>query len=244
MLFRDRFDAGCQLAKRLETYAGRDDAIILGIPRGGVPVAFQVAAALAAPLDVFVLRKLGVPWQEELAFGAIASGHIRLLNQEIVEATGLTELDIERVTAAEKKELERREQLYRDGRPALDVKGLAVILVDDGIATGSSIRAGIAALRQVKPARLVVAVPVAPRFACERLRAEVDEFVCLHQPEEFYAVGQFYEDFAPVSDEEVRELLSRYNASAGENAQGSGDWRSPQPGSGGMPRLRPGKWGT
>jgi putative phosphoribosyl transferase len=219
MLFRDRSEAGRELAERLAAYSKRNDVIVLGIPRGGVPVAAQVAAALAAPLDVFVLRKLGVPWQEELAFGAIASGHIRLLNEEIVEATGLTELDIERVTAAEKRELERRERLYRNGRPPLDVKGLTVILVDDGIATGSSMRAGIAGLRQMKPARLVAAVPVAPRLACERLRAEADELVCLHQPEDFYAVGQFYDDFSPVSDEEVSELLSRYAGSARQTVE-------------------------
>lgn len=186
----------------------------MAIPRGGVPIGFQVAAALGARLDVFILRKLGVPWQEELAFGAIASGHVRVLNTEVVEATGLSELDIERVTAVEKRELDRRERLYRGDRPPVDVKGMSVILVDDGIATGSSMKAAIAALRQMNPARLVVAVPVAPLLTCQRLRHEVDEFLCLRQPEDFYAVGQFYDDFTPVSDEEVIELLGRSAALA------------------------------
>ncbi|HEV2387741.1 MAG TPA: phosphoribosyltransferase [Candidatus Acidoferrales bacterium] len=207
-------EAGRQLGAKLQSYANRQDVVVMAIPRGGVPIGFQVAAALGARLDVFILRKLGVPWQEELAFGAIASGHVRVLNTEVVEATGLSELDIERVTAVEKRELDRRERLYRGDRPPVDVKGMSVILVDDGIATGSSMKAAIAALRQMNPARLVVAVPVAPLLTCQRLRHEVDEFLCLRQPEDFYAVGQFYDDFTPVSDEEVIELLGRSAALA------------------------------
>jgi putative phosphoribosyl transferase len=195
------------LALRLRKYANRDDVIVLGAPRGGVPVAFEVATALRAPLDVFVLRKLGVPGREEFAFGAIASGGVRILERNTVEGLGITELDIELVTRAEKQELERRERAYRGGRPPLDVSGLTVILVDDGIATGASMRAAIRALRQMKPARIVIAVPVAPPSTCNRLQFEVDELVCLEMPEPFYGVGQFYGDFAQVSDEEVKELL-------------------------------------
>ena len=173
MIFANRTEAGQELALRLRKYANRDDVIVLGAPRGGVPVAFEIATDLKAPLDVFVLRKLGVPGREELAFGAIASGGVRVLDRDIVEGLGITGLDIERVTRAEKQELERRERAYRGGRPPLDVSGLTVILVDDGIATGSSMRAAIRALRQMKPARIVIAVPVAPPSTCNQLRFEV-----------------------------------------------------------------------
>jgi len=183
--------------------------MVLGIPRGGVPVAFEVARTLNAPLDVLVLRKLGVPGHEELGFGAIASGGIRALNSEIVEALRMSPWDIELVTEREAKELKRREHAYRGRRPALDVKGRTVILVDDGIATGSGMRAAIDALRQMKPAQIVVAVPVAPATTCDHLRGEVDELICLATPEPFYGVGQFYYDFSQVSDEEVNELLDR-----------------------------------
>jgi putative phosphoribosyl transferase len=209
MIFQNRTEAGRKLAEHLTRYANRDDVIVLGVPRGGVPVAFEIAAALHAPLDVFVLRKLGVPWQEELAFGAIAGGGIRILDEEIMDAAGVSMLDVEEVAKKELKELERREHAYRAGRPPLEVEGRTVILVDDGIATGSSMRAGIAALRQRKPARLVIAVPVAPPSTCERLSPTVDELVCLSRPESFYAIGQFYLDFLPVADEEVTELLRR-----------------------------------
>ena len=209
MIFANRTEAGQELALRLRTYANRDDVIVLAAPRGGVPVAFEVAMSLRAPLDVFVLRKLGVPGHEELAFGAIASGGVRILDRDTIEGLGITGLDIERVTRAEKQELERREQSYRGGRPALDVSGLAVILVDDGIATGSSMRAAIRALRQMKPARIVLAVPVAPPSTCSQLQLEVDELVCLEMPEPFFGVGRFYDDFTQVSDEEVIELLDR-----------------------------------
>jgi putative phosphoribosyl transferase len=209
MVFRDREEAGRKLAEQLHAYANRTDVIVLGIPRGGVPVAFEVARALDAPLDIFVSRKLGVPGQEELAFGAVATGGTRVLDWEIVDAIGISEEQIQQITAKENKELERREKLYRGARAPLKVYGLTVILVDDGIATGSSMRAAVNALRQMRPARIVVAVPVAPLSTCNRLRSEVDELVCVHMPEEFYAIGQFYEDFSQVADEEVTRLLHR-----------------------------------
>jgi putative phosphoribosyl transferase len=183
--------------------------IVLGAPRGGVPVAFEVATALSVPLDIFVMRKLGVPGHEELAFGAIASGGTRVLDRNTVDALGLSAQDIEAVTRAELRELHRRERAYRGGRPPLDVTGLTVILVDDGIATGSSMLAAICALREMRPAALVLAIPVAPGATYDRLSAEVDEFVCLEMPEPFFGVGQFYDDFSQVSDEEVTRLLER-----------------------------------
>ena len=209
MFFENRVDAGRRLASLLDAYAKRKDVIVLGIPRGGVPVAFEVAAALSAPLDIFVSRKLGVPGQEELAFGAIASGGVRILDRELIEAVGITHADVERITANVRKELERRERVYRGGRQPLIVQRKTAILVDDGIATGSSMRAAIEALRQMKPARVVVAVPVAPLHTCNRLRFEVDELICPYKPESFYAIGQFYDDFSQVSDAEVTELLQR-----------------------------------
>lgn len=207
IIFQDRADAGYRLAKALQAYANREDVVVLGIPRGGVPVAFEVAKALHAPLDIFLSRKLGVPGQEELAFGAIASGGVRVLDQEIVDGVGISKEQIERITEKVRKELERRERAYRGTRAPLTIEGQAVLLVDDGIATGSSMRAAINALRQMKPARLVVAVPVAPQSTCSRLRAEVDEFVCLQTPKYFYAIGQFYDDFSQIADDEVTELL-------------------------------------
>lgn len=209
MVFRDREEAGRKLAEQLHAYANRKDVIVLGIPRGGVPVAYEVAKALDAPLDIFVSRKLGVPWQEELAFGAVATGGARVLDREIIEAIGISDEEIKQITTRAKKELERRENLYRGTRPALKVHGLTIILVDDGIATGASMRAAINALRQMKPAQLVVAVPVAPQSTCKRLRSEVDQLVCVHMPEDFYAIGQFYEDFSQVADEEVTRLLDQ-----------------------------------
>jgi putative phosphoribosyl transferase len=209
MIFANRAEAGRELAWSLKKYANREDVIVLGAPRGGVPVAFEVATSLGVPLDVFVLRKLGVPGHKEFAFGAIASGGVRILNRETIEGLGITGLDIERVTQRERLELERREAAYRGTRPPLDVSGRIVILIDDGIATGSSVRAAIRALRQMNPAVLVVATPVAPRSTCNRLRPEVDELVCLEMPEPFYGVGQFYDDFSEVSDREVTDLLDR-----------------------------------
>jgi putative phosphoribosyl transferase len=209
MRFRDRAQAGRLLASRLTKYADREDVTLLGVPRGGIPVAFEVAQALHVPLDIFPLRKLGVPGQEELAFGAIASGGVRVLDAEVIGLVGISPQEIERVTERERKELERRERLYRDGRPAAEVRGRTVVLVDDGIATGSSILAAITALRQIQPARVVIAAPVAPAHTCERLRREVDEVVCVDTPESFHAIGQFYEDFSQATDAKVCDLLRR-----------------------------------
>jgi predicted phosphoribosyltransferase len=209
MIFRDRFDAGRKLAGALERYAGRSDVVVLALPRGGVPVGYEVASRLGAPLDVFVVRKLGVPGQEELAMGAIASGGVRVQNDEIVRELGMSEDDIGFVEAQEREELERRERLYRGGRPPLDVRGRTVILVDDGLATGSTMRAAVAALRRLDPARIVTAVPVSDASTCEALRREADEVVCAATPEPFVAVGLWYEDFSQTSDEEARTLLER-----------------------------------
>jgi putative phosphoribosyl transferase len=209
MIFQNRAEAGQQLALHLGKYANRDDVIVLGVPRGGVPIAFEVATALNLPLDIFVLRKLGVPGHEELAFGAIGSGGVRVLDREIVEAVGLSDFVIELVTRAECAELARREHIYRGEKSPLDVRGKTVVLVDDGIATGSSLRAGVRALRQMQPSAIVIAAPVAPRSAVIRLGSEVDEVVCVAIPEGFHGVGQFYKDFSQVSDDEVNELLDR-----------------------------------
>jgi len=207
-LFRDRREAGRELARRLSAYAGREDAAVLALPRGGVPVAFEVAKALGLPLDVFLVRKLGLPGHEELAMGAIASGGARVLDSEVVRAYGVSEEELRRVTAAERRELARREIAYRGDRPPLDLKGRTVILVDDGLATGSSMRAALAALEPLSPARVVVAVPVAPRSTVSALGDAADEIVCLKMPEPFLAVGMFYEDFGQTSDEEVRDFLA------------------------------------
>ncbi|MFL5827873.1 MAG: phosphoribosyltransferase [Thermoleophilaceae bacterium] len=205
--FRDRREAGRLLAARLRQYAGRDDVIVLGLPRGGVPVAYEVARELDVPLDVFLVRKLGVPGQEELALGAIASGGTVVLNRGLVEALGLTAEDIAAIVHRERRELERRERAYRGDRPPPDLSGRVVILVDDGLATGSSMWAAVHAVREEGPARVVVAVPVADPDVCDRLDAQADEAVCLFTPRPMRAVGSWYEDFAQTSDEEVRELL-------------------------------------
>ncbi len=218
MIFLNRAEAGRRLAERLSKYANREDVIVLGVPRGGVPLAFEIAATLKAALDVFVLRKLGVPDHEEFAFGAIASGGVRILDTDVIQALQISDMDIELVTAAERKELERREQAYRGERPPLDVEGFTVILADDGIATGSSIRAAINALQQMNPARIVIAVPVAPPVTCSDLRPEVDELVCLEMPKPFYGVGQFYRDFSQVTDAQVNDLLARAAKPAGKRA--------------------------
>lgn len=214
MKFRDRREAGQMLARRLRAYAGRRDVLVLGIPRGGVPVAYEVATELNVPLDVFVLRKLGVPGHEELAFGAIASGGARVLDREITEVLEISEPEIERITTSEHNELRRRELAYRGGRPPVNIKGLTVIVVDDGIATGSSLRAGIKALRQLKPAKIVIGAPVAPLTTFNRLKLEVEELVCVEVPESFYAIGQFYEDFSQVTDREVVDLLKKSHQQA------------------------------
>jgi len=207
--FRDRREAGRLLAQELEGYAGRDDVIVLALPRGGVPVAYEVARVLGAPLDVFLVRKLGVPGQEELALGAIASGGVRMLNEDVVLGLRIPPEVIDRVEAAERDELKRREREYRDDLPAPDVRGRTVILIDDGLATGASMRAAVAALRQARPARIVVAVPVAAASTCEEFQDEVDEVVCARTPEPFLAVGLWYEDFSQTTDDEVRDLLQR-----------------------------------
>ena len=207
--FRDRREAGQVLADRLTAYAGRPDVLVLALPRGGVPVAYEVARALGAPLDVFLVRKLGVPGQEELAMGAVATGGVRVLNEQVVGALGIPPSVIEAVAAWQQQELVRRERLYRGDRPPPDVRGRTVILVDDGLATGSTMRAALAALRRQQPARLVVAVPTAAPETCDELRAEADDVVCATTPEPFDSVGLWYEDFSQTTDEEVRELLVR-----------------------------------
>jgi predicted phosphoribosyltransferase len=210
-IFQDRSEAGRVLASALARFSGDPSVVVLALPRGGVPVGYEVARSLRAPLDVFVVRKLGAPGEEELAFGALASGGVRVLNPEVVSALGITVQEIDRVAEREQRELERREQQYRGGRPALEVQDRTVILVDDGLATGSSMRAAVLALRHRGPARIVVAVPVAPPSTCEELRAEADVVVCAATPLPFYAVGQWYRDFAQTSDEEVQRLLELAN---------------------------------
>ena len=207
--FPNRIQAGRQLAEKLDKYAGREGVIVLGLPRGGVPVAYEVAKRLRAPLDVFIVRKLGVPGFEELAAGAIASGGVRVLNEDVMRAIPHADEAIEAVTARETTELERREQIYRKGRPPPELRDRIVILVDDGLATGATMRAAVKALRQGGAARIVVAVPVGPLDTCRELEEEADVMICLSTPEFFQAVGQYYEDFSQTTDEDVRELLAR-----------------------------------
>jgi putative phosphoribosyl transferase len=208
-LFQDRADAGRQLAEKLSNYAGRDDVIVLALPRGGVPVGFEVAQRLRVPLDVFVVRKLGVPGHEELAMGAIASGGVRVLNEDVLYVLPDAQSIVEMVTAIEREELKRREHNYRAERPAAEVRGRMVILVDDGLATGATMRAASAALRQQGAAKIIVAVPVGAPSTCREISSEVDDTVCLYTPGSFMGVGQYYEDFSQTSDEEVRELLAQ-----------------------------------
>ena len=207
--YRHRIDAGRRLAAGLRDYAGRSDVVILGLPRGGVPVAHEVARALGAPLDVFVVRKLGLPHHPELAMGAIASGGIRIIDRDTVYRFGVTEPQLAAVIAAEERELTRREQRFRGGRPLADERGKTVILVDDALATGATMSAAAAALRAQNPAKLVVAVPVASPDTCDAFRDIVDDVICAITPEPFYAVGLWYEDFSPTTDDEVRDLLQR-----------------------------------
>jgi putative phosphoribosyl transferase len=206
-MFRDRSEAGDVLAGRLGHYAGADDVLVLALPRGGVPVAARVARALGAPLDVFVVRKLGVPGHEELAMGAIASGGVRVVNEQVVGRLGLGEEDLRRVAEVEARELARRERRYREDRPPPELAGRVVILVDDGLATGSTMRAAVAAARMAGPARVVVAVPTAPASTCQRLAEEADEVICATTPRPFRAVGYSYRSFPQTSDEEVRAIL-------------------------------------
>ena len=207
--FRNRTDAGRQLAEKLAAYANRPDVLVLALPRGGVPVAFELAHAFGAPLDVFLVRKLGVPGCEELAMGAVATGGVRVLNDEIVRGLGISEHEIDAVVARELRELSRRDRLYRGDRPPSDVAGRTVILVDDGLATGATMRAAVQALRQQQPGRIVAAVPTASPDTCQVLKAEADDVVCAMTPEPFFAVGHWYEDFTQTTDDEVRELLAR-----------------------------------
>jgi len=217
--FRDRREAGRLLAAKLAAYANRPDVIVLALPRGGVPVAYEVARALNAPLDIFLVRKLGVPGYEELAMGAIATGGVRVLNDQLVGGLRIPDYIVDEVAASEQQELARRERLYRGDRPAPDVRGRTVILVDDGLATGATMLAAVKALRQQQPARIVVAVPTASPETCEQLRAEVDDIICAITPEPFHAVGLWYEDFSQTTDEEVRDLLAR-SAEASRAAEG------------------------
>jgi predicted phosphoribosyltransferase len=208
-IFQDRHEAGEILAGKIDNnYFGRDDVIVLGLPRGGVPVAYEIAKRLRAPLDVFIVRKLGVPGFEELAAGAIASGGVRVLNDDVVRALPNAMEIIDAVTVREQAELARREKLYRDDRPPLDVRGRTVILVDDGLATGATMRAAVTALRQEGAAKIIVAVPVGAPETCRELESLADETICATAPEYFHAVGQFYENFAQTTDDEVRELLA------------------------------------
>jgi len=209
MQFLNRVEAGRLLARRLSQYANRAGVLVLALPRGGVPVGYEVAQALHAPLDVFMVRKLGVPGREELALGAIANGGIRALNGEVVEGLQIPDEVIQAVAARELCELERREQAYRGDRPTPDVQGRTVILVDDGIATGSTMRAAVAALRQLEAGRIVVATPTAALSTMREMHADVDEFVAVMTPADFTAVGQWYQDFGQTTDAEVRELLER-----------------------------------
>ena len=208
-IFADRTDAGRRLAAMLGSFAGRGDVLVLALPRGGVPVGYEVARALGAPLDVLVVRKLGVPGHEELAMGAVAGGGVRVLDEDVVASLGITDAMIDPVAERERGEVERRERAYRGARPPPEVRGKTVVVVDDGIATGSTVRAAVAALRRLHPARIVVATPVAPPSTCRDLRAEADEVVCVATPDPLWAVGTWYRSFPQTSDAEVRELLAR-----------------------------------
>lgn len=210
-LFKDRRDAGRKLAQKLKDYAGRKDVIVLALPRGGVPVAYEVAKALNVPMDIFIVRKLGWPGHEEMAIGAIASGGVKVLNQDIVQYLNIPEALIDAVAQRELRELERREHAYRGDRPPLDVKDRTVIIVDDGLATGASMRAAVEGVRAHHPARIVIAVPTAAPETCESLKDEVDEVICATTPEPFYGVSRWYEDFSQTTDEEVRTLLQDTN---------------------------------
>ena len=206
--FPNRREAGRALAAELARYAHRDDIVVLALPRGGVPVGFEIARALHAPLDVFLVRKLGAPQYEELAMGAIASGGVRVLNESVVNQLGITEDQIEEVAESELRELQRREQAFRQGQPVV-VSGRICILVDDGLATGSTMRAAVMALRQLTPKRIIIAVPVAAADTCAEFEPLVDEAVCLYTPDPFIAVGRWYDDFSQLTDEEVRDYLER-----------------------------------
>ena len=212
--FKDRDDAGSQLAELLTHLRGRD-ALVLALPRGGLPVAYEVARALQAPLDVLNVRKLGVPWHEELAMGAIATGGVRVLNNEIIMATGVTTEILDEATAIQQVELDRRERLYRLGRPAPTIRGRMVVLVDDGIATGATVRAAISVVRAQHPAKLILAVPVAQASVASELAREVDELVCVRRPGDLYAIGVWYDHFPQLTDADVQETLAKAAAEWG-----------------------------
>jgi putative phosphoribosyl transferase len=218
MLFRDRVHAGQLLGEALSKYANRNDVLVLGLPRGGIPVAFEVAKALDAPLDVFIVRKLGVPGYPELAMGAIATGGVRVLNEEVVRSLRIPDKDIEAVADEEGRELKRRELAYRGHGASPEIRDRTVILIDDGVATGSTMRAAVRALRKQSPARLIVAVPTAAPSTYHHLSQEVDEMVALMTPEDFQAVGQWYEDFSQTTDAEVSHLLEQAHRES--NSQG------------------------
>jgi putative phosphoribosyl transferase len=224
MLFHDRKDAGQQLSKQLLNLADREDVIVLGIPRGGVTVAFEIAWALHVPFDIFLSRKLGIPGHEEFAFGAVAADDGRYLDQQVIQSAKVTPQQIERITAQVRATLAERARLYRGNRPPLDIRGQTVILVDDGIATGASVYAAISALRNMNVAKIVLAIPVAPRSTCAWLRPLVDELICLYEPENFHAVGQFYEGFSQVTDDEVVALLQESPKQAVFGAGRLGTW--------------------
>lgn len=207
--FVDRIQAGNELAKELQKFADRSDVIVLALPRGGVPVGFAVAQALNVALDVLIVRKLGLPEQPELAIGAIASGGAKVINEDVIRATHLSDETVQAVVDSELREVKRREQLYRGSRPPITVAQKTVILIDDGLATGATMRAAIAALRQLKPAQIVVAVPVGPPQSCTVIKPLVEELICLERPDPFFAVGVWYEDFNQTTDDEIRRLLSR-----------------------------------
>ncbi len=217
--FKDRQEAGSLLAKRLAAYAGREDVLVLALPRGGVPVGFAITQALDLPLDILLVRKLGVPGHEEYAMGAIAGGGWSVLHRDVLNSLGITMAVVEQVTRRESAELVRRERLYRAGRPPPDLRGRTVILVDDGLATGASMQVALQAARAGKPARLVVAVPVAPPDTCRSLRALADDIVCLQSPEAFHAVGLWYERFDQTSDDEVIDLLARADRARAASAR-------------------------
>ncbi|HYE74919.1 MAG TPA: phosphoribosyltransferase [Blastocatellia bacterium] len=207
--FQDRTEAGQVLAQHLMAYVNRPDVLVLALPRGGVPVAYEVAIALNAPLDIFLVRKLGVPGHEELAMGAIASGGVRVRNEDVIRYMQIPDKVIDEAAAREQQELERRERAYRNGRAAPEIRHRTVILIDDGLATGSTMRAAALALKQQQPAQIIIAVPVAAEATCDEFRNEVDQVICAMTPEPFYAVGLWYRNFTQTTDDEVRDLLAR-----------------------------------
>jgi len=208
-IFENRRDAGKQLAKELSEFKGQNDAIVLGLPRGGIPVAYEVAKALELPLDVFIVRKLGVPGQPELAMGAIASGDIKVMNESVVRNAGISDQQIEEVAQKEKEELKKREKAYRGARPDIDLQGKTVLIVDDGLATGASMRAAISALREHNPKKIIAAIPTAPRDTCQEFESEVDQIICLRTPSPFWGVGGSYQNFSQTTNEEVRTFLNK-----------------------------------